>query len=213
MANKEEIIKKLKDAVFDYDVIATKEAAKEALDAGIDTQEAITEGLAKGLLDLGELFEKEIFCSELLLAGDAFQQGFEILKDKLTEDNKEEKKGVVILGVVEGDIHDIGKDFVKMLLTAKGFEVHDLGYDISIEKFIEAVKEKKADILALSALMSSTMLNMKEVIKEVRKQNLDVKIMIGGGPITAEVCEKYGADAWSIYATDAPDKALSLLKK
>lgn len=213
MTNKEEILKKLRDSVFEYDSKATKEAAKEALDAGIDAQEAITEGLAKGLLDMGDLFEKEFFCSELLLAGDAFQEGFNILKEKLSTDDTAEKRGVVVLGVVKGDIHDIGKDFVNMLMTAKGFEVHDLGFDVSTEQFIDAVKEKNADILALSSLMSSTMLNMKDVINEVRKQNIDVKIMIGGGPITAEVCERYGADAWSNYATDAPNKAIALLNR
>jgi len=208
---KEKILKKLKESVFDYDIEAVKEAAKEALEAGIDVYEAINNGLAKGLIELGELFEKEIFCAELMIAGDAFNEGFNILKPYLTKEKTEKKKGVVVLGVVKGDIHDIGKEFVKVMLMAHGFIVHDLGYDVKLERFIEEVEKTNADILALSALMSSTMVNMKEIIKEVHKKNLNVKIMIGGGPITEEVAEKYGADGWARIAPEAAKKALDLV--
>jgi len=209
---KEKILQKLRESVKDYDSEAVKEATIEALEAGIDAFEAINEGLARGIIELGELFEKEIFVSELMLAGDAFNEGFNILKPHLLKEKAEEKKGIVVLGVVEGDIHDLGKEFVKIMLIAHGFEVIDLGYDVKLEQFIDAVIKNKADILALSALMTSTMVNMKEIIEEIHKKKLDVKIMVGGGPITPEVAEKYGADGWARIAPEGAKKALELIK-
>ena len=207
---KQNILKKLRESVFNYDIEAVKEATKEALEEGINAQDAITNGLAKGLIDLGELYEREIFTAELMIGGDAFNAGFEILKPSLDKEKKE--KGVVVLGVVEGDIHDLGKEFVKILLIAHGFRVHDLGIDVNSEKFIEEVIKTNADILAMSALMTSTMVNMKKIIEEIHKRNINVKIMIGGGPITEEVAEKYGADGWARIAPEAAKKALELVK-
>jgi len=212
VTKKEEILKKLKESIIDYNSEAVKEATKEGLEEGIDAVELLKDGLAEGIKELGELFEKEIFASELLLAGDAFNEGLNILEPHLIKGKSRESKGVVVLGVVEGDIHDLGKEFVRTMLMAYGFEVHDLGYDVKLEQFIEEVKKTNADILAISALMSSTMIKMKEIIKEVRNINLDVKIMVGGGPVTPEVAEKYGADGWALTAPDGAKKALELVK-
>lgn len=125
----------------------------------------------------------------------------------------ERKKGVVVLGTVEGDIHLAGKDLVKYMMEAYGLEVHDLGYDVKLEKFVEEAQKTNADLIAISALMSSTMRGMKKVIDEVHEKNLDVKVMVGGGPVTEEIAKLYGADGWAVNAVDAAKKALELIKK
>ena len=208
---KEEILKKLRESVKNYDIEAVIEITKDALKEGIDAQIVLNEGLARGFIELGDLYEKEIFAPELMASADAFNEGLNILKPQLIKEKAEKKKGVVVLGVMEGDIHDLGKEFVKYLLIAQGFVVHDLGYDVKLGRFIEEVIKTNADILAMSALMTSTMVKMKKVIEDVHKQNLDIKIMVGGGPVTEEVAKLYGADGWARTAPEAAKKALELV--
>ena len=164
---KEEILKKLRESVKNYDIEAVIEITKDALKEGIDAQIGLNEGLARGFIELGDLYEKEIFAPELMASADAFNEGLNILKPQLIKEKAEEKKEVVVLGVMEGDIHDLGKEFVKYLLIAQGFVVHDLGYDVKLGRFIEEVIKTNADILAMSALMTSTMVKMKKVIELV----------------------------------------------
>lgn len=210
---KEDVFKRLRESVIRHDKEAAREAAKEALEIGMPVNEAI-DGLAAGLRAIGEAYEVDFFIADLVTGADTFYEGFNILKPLLSREKAEEmKKGVVVIGVVEGDIHDIGKNIVKWLMEARGFEVHDLGHDVKSERFIEEAIKTKADIIALSALMTSTMLKMKKIIEMAREKNLKVKIMIGGGPITEKVCKSFGADAWAKLAPEGVEKALKLVEK
>jgi methanogenic corrinoid protein MtbC1 len=207
---KEEILSKLKESVIKCDKEAAKEAAEEALDAGIDPYKAI-DCLAAGLRELGELYEKEVFIPELIMAADALHEGSKILGTHSSP--KAAKKGVVVIGTVEGDVHFMGKELVKYMMEAHGLNVIDLGYNVKAEKFIEEAKKNNADLIAISALMSSTMREMKKVIDIVHERNLDVKVMVGGGPVTEEIAKLYGADGWALNAADAAKKAVELVKK
>lgn len=208
---KEEILSKLKESVIKYDKDAAKEAAEEALEAGIDLYEAL-DSLAAGLRELGELYEKEVFIPELIMAADALREGSEILRAHLPP-KAEKKKGIVVIGTVEGDVHFMGKELVKYMMEARGLKVIDLGYNVKAEKFIEEAEKNSADLIAISALMSSTMREMKKVIDMVHERNLKVKVMVGGGPVTEEIAKLYGADGWALNAADAAKKAVELIKK
>lgn len=208
---REEILSKLKESVIKYDKEAAKEAAKEALEAGIDLRKAI-DSLAAGLRELGELYEREVFMPELIMAADALHEGSEILRAHLPP-KAEKKRGVVVIGTVEGDTHFMGKELVKYMMEAHGLKVIDLGHHVKAERFIEEAEKTDADLIATSALMSSTMKEMKKVIDMVHERNLDVKVMVGGGPVTEEIAKLYGADGWALNAADAAKKAVELIKK
>jgi methanogenic corrinoid protein MtbC1 len=207
---RKKILSKLKESVIKYDKESAKKAAQEALEAGIDPHKAI-DSLAAGLRDLGELYEKEVFIPELIMAVDALHEGSEVLRAHLPL-KAGKKKGVVIIGTVEGDTHFMGKDLVKYMIEAHGSRVIDLGYDVKAERFIEEAKKTNADLIAISALMSSTMKEMKKIIDMVHERNLDVKVMVGGGPVTGEIAKLYGADGWALNAADAAKKAVELIK-
>lgn len=209
--SKEEILNKITEAVVQFDIDNIQNLVKEALDKGIPPVEIITSGMAKGMEIVGNKYEsKEYFLAELIMAGEVMKTGMEVLEPHLKL-SPAAKTGAVVIGTVKGDLHDIGKNIVITLLKSAGFEVHDLGVDVEAEKFIEKVKETNADILALSALLTTTMMEMENVIKALKEAGIrdKVKIIVGGAPITKEFADRIGADA---YAVDAV-KGVELCKK
>ena len=211
--NKEVLFKKLADSVVDMDEELAVAISEEVIAQNYDAFEAIDKGLSKGMEKAGELFEEEeYFIPELLMCSDAMYAGLDILKPHIKAD-KSEVKHKVIIGVVEGDTHDIGKNLVKIMLETSGFDVIDLGRDVPPSIFVERAKEEKASIIALSTLMTTTMDNMAEVIRILDKENIREKfrIMIGGGPISQGFADKIGADGYSVNAADAVRLARKLV--
>ncbi len=213
--SKEELFKKLSEAVIATDSQAVVNAAKQVIEKGIDPVEAIEKGLSKGAIAVGEKFDKmEIFLTGLMMAADAMKAGMDVLLPHISKE-KVVKKGTVVSGTVKGDIHDIGKNILVALLRANGFDVYDLGVDVSTSKFIEEAEKVKADIITLSALMSSTIGGQKDVIdylKETGKRENFI-VMVGGGPTTREWVEEIGADGWAETATEAIKLASKLIEK
>jgi 5-methyltetrahydrofolate--homocysteine methyltransferase len=186
-----------------------RELVKQALNEDIIPKKILEEGLIRGMSIIGEKFKKnEVYVPEVLIAARAMHAGMDVLKPKLIETGVK-NLGKVVMGTVTGDLHDIGKNLVKMMLEGAGFEVIDLGVDVSVEKFVEAVKEHQPNIIGMSALLTTTMVNMPEVIKALEVAGLrdKVKIMIGGAPITQNYSEQIGADGYSPDAASAVDKA------
>jgi len=186
-----------------------KELVKQALAEGLVPKEILENGLIKGMGIIGAKFKKnEVYVPEVLIAARAMHTGMDVLRPKLVETGVK-NIGKVIIGTVTGDLHDIGKNLVKMMLEGAGFEVVDLGVDVSVEKFVEAAKEHQPNIIGMSALLTTTMVNMPEVIKALESAGLrdKVKIMIGGAPITQNYAEQIGADSYSPDAASAADMA------
>ena len=189
-----------------------KELVTKALDEGIPAQQILDEGLLSGMNVIGEKFKNnEVFVPEVLIAARAMNAGVEILKPVLVAGGTE-AKGVAVLGTVKGDLHDIGKNLVKIMLEGKGLEVVDLGVDVSADQFVSAAKEHDADVICCSALLTTTMGEMKEVVDKVKSEGLDVKVMIGGAPVTQSYCYQIGADRYTSDAASAAEVALTLCK-
>jgi len=186
------------------------EMVQAALDAGLSPGEILNDALIPAMDKVGQLFEEgEYFVPEMLVAAKAMQNGLNILRPLLVE-AKVESKGRVVIGTVQGDLHDIGKNLVTMMLEGSAFEVFDLGKDVKAQDFVDAVIQHDAQILALSALLTTTMVNMKTVITAVEDAGLrnKIKIMVGGAPVTENFAHEIGADG---YAADA-SKAAALAK-
>lgn len=181
MSKKEELIAGLKEGVINYDEEKVKELAQEWLNAGYDANEGIFEGLAAGMEVVGEFFSKnEYLVPEVLMCADALYAGLDILRPHVNVDEGKAKlKGEVVIGTVEGDVHDIGKNIVKLMFEVAGFTVHDLGKDVPLDKFVEEQMRTDSDLVCLSAMMTTTMVGMKKIIEKMREKNLDVKILIG----------------------------------
>ncbi len=210
----QEILKGLREALINYDEDKVAEWAKVALEEGVDPFVATIEGLADGMLEVGELYnKKEYFVPELLLCSDALYAGLDILRPAIKASGREsEAKGSIVLGVVEGDVHDIGKNLIKMMFDVAGWTVYDLGKDVPLEKFVEEQIRTDSDIVGLSALMTTSMVAMPEIVKKLKEKNPNVRIMLGGAPITPEIVEKYGADGYAASAGTAVDEAMNLIK-
>jgi corrinoid protein of di/trimethylamine methyltransferase len=212
MGDEKEILEGLKDSVINFDEERSAELAQKALDTGLDPQKAIFDGLAAGMEVVGGLFQKgEYFVPEVLMSADALYAGLNILKPHVNVDDKSKVKGEVIIGTVEGDVHDIGKNIVKLMFDIAGFTVHDLGKDVPLDRFVEEQLKTDSDIVALSAMMTTTMTTMKKVIEKIREKNPNVKIMIGGAPVTEETAKAYGADATAKDATNALSEAIKMV--
>ena len=192
-----------------------KELVQKALDEGIDAKVILEEGLLHGMGIIGERFKNdEIFVPEVLVSARAMNMGVSVLKPHLAESGVE-SRGKICIGTVKGDLHDIGKNLVKLMLEGKGFEVVDLGVDVPAERFVEAVRDENCEIIACSALLTTTMGAMGEVIEALEAAGLrdKVRVMIGGAPVTAAFAEQIGADAYSPDAASAADKAVELASK
>ena len=209
-----EILKGLHKAVVNYDEDEAKKWAKIAVDEGVDPFVATMEGLADGMIEVGDLYNrKEYFIPELLMCSDALYAGLDILRPAIKASGREVKvRGSIVLGVAEGDVHDIGKNLVKIMFDVAGWTVYDLGRDVPIDKFVEEQVKTGAEVVGISALMTTSMLAMPEVIKKLRRQNPNVIIMIGGAPINPDIAKKYGADGYAENAATAVDEAVRLLK-
>jgi corrinoid protein of di/trimethylamine methyltransferase len=209
-----EILKALHDSVYDFEEDDAVKWSNIAIEEGVDPFTATMDGLAAGMIDAGEAYNKKhYFVPELLMAADAIYAGLDILKPAIKASGRESGvKGSIVLGVVEGDVHDIGKNLVKMMFEVAGWEVHDLGKDVPLDKFVEEQIKTGAEVVGLSALMTTSMLAMPVVIKKLREKNPNVRVMLGGAPINPDVVEKYGADGWSKTAGTAVDEAINLLK-
>lgn len=188
-----------------------KELVEQALEEGLSPKQILDEGLLSGMGIVGEKFKNnEVFVPEVLIAARAMNAGVEVLKPHLVKQGVE-SKGTVVLGTVKGDLHDIGKNLVKMMMEGKGLKVIDLGVDVAPSQFIESAKENNADIVACSALLTTTMGEMKEIVDKVKESDLSsVKVMIGGAPITQSYCDSIGADYYAADAATASDIALKI---
>jgi methanogenic corrinoid protein MtbC1 len=197
---KEEILKGLSQAVVDGDVDKAKQFAQDAISNKIDAYEAIMEGCAKGMNEVSRRYETgECYVPEVLCSAEAMNEAMALLKPFVKVDSTAVPKKIV-LGVTKGDVHEIGKNLVKLMFEAAGFKVIDIGKDVPTEKFAETVKNENADICACSALMTTSMIFMPDIIKAVRAVKPNIITMVGGGPLSADTAEKYGADG---YAKDA----------
>lgn len=188
---------------------------QEALDAGIPPAKILKEGLIAGMDVVGDRFRKdELYIPEVLVAARAMHGGMDVLRPKLVETGVQ-LTGKVVLGTVKGDLHDIGKNLVGMMMEGVGFQVIDLGIDVPPEKFVEAVKSNSAQLLGLSALLTTTMPRMKEVIQSLIAAGVrnKVKVMVGGAPLTEKFAKEIGADGYAPDAASAVDMAKSLLMR
>ncbi len=213
MATEQELHQGLYEAVVDMDEDRAAELARQVVAEGYDAYAAIEDGLSRGMDKVGELYEQEeYFIPELLLCSDAMYAGIDILKPHIVRQENSERH-VVVIGVVEGDTHDIGKNLVKIMLESAGFEVIDLGRDIKPQAFLQAAKEHEAEIIALSTLMTTAMPAMKEVIDLLEEKQLreNYKVVIGGGPISPGFAKKIKADAYAVNAAEAARIAKELV--
>jgi len=209
-----EILAALQEAVFKFEEDDAVKWAQISLDEGVDPFVSTMDGLAAGMIQAGEAYNnKEYFVPELLMCADALYAGLDLTKPAIAATGRvAEVKGSIVLGVVEGDVHDIGKNLVKMMFDVAGWTVYDLGKDVPLDQFVEEQIKTGAEVIGLSALMTTSMLAMPVVIKKIRAQNPNVRIMVGGAPINPEVAEKYGADGYAQSAGTAVDEAINLLK-
>jgi len=211
-----QIIDGLTDAVVNMDEAKAVRLSREAISKDIDAYHAISKGLARGMEIVGKNYDKGVyFVPELLVASDAMNAGMEILKPHLKTDRAlfEGKQPIVIIGVIEGDTHDIGKNLVKIMMEVSGFQMIDLGRDVPIWRFLDSATDKKADLICLSSLMSTTMLHMGDIIKLLIKEGLrdNFKVMVGGACISASFAQRIGADGYAPNAIAAVAKAKKLL--
>jgi corrinoid protein of di/trimethylamine methyltransferase len=208
---KKEILKGLHDAVVEFEEEKVVELSQAALDEGVDAYDAVMDGLTAGMQTVGQMYTDQVyFVPEVLMCSDALYAGLDILKPHITGD-KAQSRGQVVIGTVEGDVHDIGKNLVKMMFEVAGFEVHDLGRDVKLEKFVEEQLRTDSEIVALSALMTTSMLAMPKVVEMVKARNPDALIMVGGAPISEEVAENYGADGYADNAANAVQEAIQMI--
>lgn len=209
---KEAHLQELSDAVLDMDEERTVVAAHNALDDHVDPYDAIQRGLSDGMARAGQLFEdEEYFIPELLMCSDAMYAGLDVLKPHLKQVG--ESSGTVVIGVIEGDTHDIGKNMVRIMFETGGFKVIDLGRDVPPQRFVDTAREAKADIIALSTLMTTTMEGMGTVVKLLDEANVrdGIKVMVGGGPISPGFAKRIGADGYAVNAAEAVKVARELV--
>lgn len=210
-----EILEKLKKSIEEMDSDMAEEAAREAIAAKIDPIVAINDGLAAGMQTMSDLFDEgEAFVPQLVVAAEAFEAAVAILKEAIPEEQKgKASKGKILLHTVQGDIHDIGKNIVKTMLSASGFEVIDLGRDVAVAEVISKAKEYNVDIIAGAALMTTTMPAQRDIINMLKEEGIrdKYKCMFGGAPVSAEWVKKIGGDAYAETASEAVEKAKALM--
>lgn len=211
MATKAELLENLKTGVVEYQEDMVKEAAQQALDDGYVPLEMIMDGLAAGMEVVGDLYDRnEYFVPEVLMCADALYAGLDILRPHVPKDETGLNAQVVI-GSIQGDVHDIGKNLVKMMFDVAGWEVHDLGRDVPLEKFVEEQMRTDSEVVAMSAMMTTTMLGMKKVIKMIKEKNPNVAIMLGGAPVTKDVANLFGADGYAESAGNAVSEGIKMI--
>ena len=211
MATKEELFEKLKNGVVEYQEDEVKEASQQALDEGYDALEMVMDGLAAGMEVVGDLYDRnEYFVPEVLMCADALYAGLDILRPHIPA-KEDGVNAQVVIGSIQGDVHDIGKNLVKMMFDVAGWDVHDLGRDVPLEKFVEEQLRTDSEVVAMSAMMTTTMLGMKKVIKMIKEKNPDVAIMLGGAPVTQDVANLFGADGYAESAGNAVSEGIKMI--
>jgi 5-methyltetrahydrofolate--homocysteine methyltransferase len=210
----EQLLKQLFDAILEGDQHGAATRVQAAIDAGIDPAEILNQGMVAAMSEVGRLFEMgEYYVPEMLIAARAMQASMALLKPKLIQNNVK-SAGKVVIGTVKGDLHDIGKNLVALMLEGAGFEIIDLGTDVSPEKFVEVIRSENRCLVGLSALLTTTMSSMKSIIDAIKEAGLraQVKIMIGGAPVTEAFAQQIGADGFASDASRAVALARSLLE-
>lgn len=207
------LLEQIRQTVIESEADRTVEFTQKALDAGFEPLEIINKGLVSGMQVVGEKYESgEYFLPHLIIAADGMKKAMSVLEPELKARGQQaEKLGTVVIGTVQGDIHEIGKTLVGTMLSANGFEVYDLGVDVKIEDFINKAREIRANAIGMSALLTTTMTVQRDVIEELNNSGLrsSIKVIVGGAPVTKEWAERIGADG---YADDAVS-AVTLMKK
>ena len=213
----EAIYEKLKNSIVEMDPSLAEEAANEAIAAGLDPLECISLGLSKGMAVMGDLFDVgEAFVPDLMMASEAFETAINILTSALSVEEKHKaSSGKVIIHTVQGDIHDIGKNIVSVMLSANNFEVFDLGRDVPVPLVIKKAEEYGVDLICGSALMTTTMASMKEIISSLKEDGIRDKyiVMFGGAPVSAKWCKEIGADGYTETAAEVASMAKDLIAK
>ena len=204
---------KIKDSVIKGEVDEVRDMVKKAVDEGLAVKRILSEGLISGMSIVGDKYESgEFFLPEMVIAATAMKEGLKVLRPLLLQSDIE-TAGTVVMGTAKGDIHDIGKTIVGTMLEGAGFMVTDIGVDVDPDKFVEAAKENKADLIGVSALLTTTMMGMEDVVKAVKGAGLKAKVMIGGASVTQEFADKIGADGYAPDAPSAVGKAKELVKR
>ncbi|SDH97259.1 methyltransferase cognate corrinoid proteins [Desulfosporosinus hippei DSM 8344] len=213
--SKEELLQQLSDSVFEMDDENVADVAKEYIAAGYEALDGVLKGLVDGMNRAGQMYEEEeYFVTDLLVCSDAMYNGLDVLREHLPQ---EKAAGAVnykcVIGVVEGDTHDIGKNLVRIMLETAGFEMYDLGRDVPLQSFVQKAKDVDAQLICLSTLMTTTMPGMKEVVDILVKEGIrdKVKVMIGGGPLSQAYCNQINADGYAVNATGAVTLAKQLV--
>lgn len=202
--SKETILEGLKEAIIKFDIDNIQALAEAALKQGVSAYEGVMNGMAKGMEAVGQKYQMgEFFLPELVMAGETFKEGMKVFATHL-KPSEIASKGRMVIGTVEGDLHDIGKNIVASMVGASGFEVHDVGVDVSAERFLTTTRETSADIVAMSALLSTTFPHMREVVDAIRKAQIAAKTLVGGAPLNLETAKSLGADG---YGRDAVEGA------
>ena len=213
MATKEELLQKMSDMVFEMEDEEIDDVCEEYIEAGYDALDGILHGLVDGMNRASEMYDQEeYFVTDLLLCSDAMYAGLDVLRPHLPEDASVGEAKKAVIGVVEGDTHDIGKNLVKIMMETAGFEMFDLGRDVPLDSFVEKAKEVDADLIMMSTLMTTTMPGMKEVINKLKEQGIrdSIKVMVGGSPISQKYADDIGADGYSRNAVEAVEVAKRL---
>ena len=209
----DKVITEIYAGVIDGQSAVVKEKVEDALASGLNPGVILNEGMIAAMREVGRRFEEgEFYVPEMLIAARAMQSGLALLKPHLQESDVR-SAGKVVIGTVKGDLHDIGKNLVAMMLEGAGFEIYDLGTDVSPQKFIETARSVNADIIAMSALLTTTMTNMKVTIDALAEAGLrsSLKVMVGGAPITDQYAAQIGADGYAVDASRAVSVAKSIL--
>ena len=211
MATKEELFEKLKNGVVEYEEDTVREAAQQAVDEGYDPLEMIMDGLAAGMEVVGDRHDRNDIRPRRLMRADALYAGLDILRPLVPKQREGGLNAQVVIGSIQGDVHDIGKNLVKMMFDVAGWEVHDLGRDVPLEKFVEEQMRTDSEVVAMSAMMTTTMLGMKKVIKMIKEKNPNVAIMLGGAPVTKDVANLFGADGYAESAGNAVSEGIKMI--
>jgi corrinoid protein of di/trimethylamine methyltransferase len=208
-----ELLKELHEGVVEFEDDRVIAASQAVLDEKHNVYNAVMNGLAAGMEEVGDLYDQqEYFVPELLMAADALYAGLNILKPHIDPaDIGARAKGQVVLGSVQGDVHDIGKNIIKMMFEVAGFTVHDLGRDVPLEKFVEEQLKTDSEIVAMSAMMTTTMMGMQKVVEMIKEKNPKVQIMLGGAPVTSDVADLFGADGYAESAGNAVQEAVKMV--
>ena len=206
-------IQSIYNAVMDFDRAGVIKEVEEELARGTNVSTILSEGLIGAMDEVGKRYAAgDLFVPEMLMAAKTMKTGLDFLKPYLAQ-TEAEKKGTIIIGTVKGDLHDIGKNLVAMMLEGAGFEVYDIGIDVEKEVFISETIDKNADIVCVSALLTTTMEAMHETVQAIKEQGITAKVLVGGAPVTEEFAKKIGADGYGVDAPAAVELARGFLAK